>query len=117
MVPEEHEEKQILDTLKAIELLLPMLTHSKSSEKMKRAFRRFRKKINTHEVNRIFFEPITKEEKARIVLVSKIIEKLRKKAKKCEQIECCCTNPSLKIFSSCCPIHHKNPMPCFSKNQ
>lgn len=79
---EEHEEKQILDTLKAIELLLPLLTHNKSTEKLKKAFKRFRKKINTHEVNRIFFEPMTKEEKARIALVSKVVEKFRKGDKK-----------------------------------
>jgi len=79
---EEHEEKQILDTLKAIELLLPMLEHHTSSEKMKRAFSRFRKKINTHEVNRIFFPPMTKEEKANRARISKIIEKLRKEGNK-----------------------------------
>lgn len=75
---EEHEEKQVLDTLKAIELLLPILTHSKSTEKMKRAFKRFRKKINTYEVNRIFFNPMTKEEKANRALISDVVEKFRK---------------------------------------
>ncbi len=79
---EEHEEKQILDTLKAIELLLPTLTHHTSSEKMKRAFRRFRKKIVTWELNRIFFEPMTKKEKADRASISKIVEKFRKGDKK-----------------------------------
>lgn len=82
MFPEEHEEKAILDTLKAIELLLPRLTHHTSTDKMKRAFRRFRKKINTWELNRIFFEHFTRQQKADRALISKVAERLRKGNKK-----------------------------------
>lgn len=74
--------KKQIETIDCIIELLPNLVVHKPSPQLKKAYKKLQGSIRNLELEGIFNQPMSKEEKENRALISEVVDKLRKSGKK-----------------------------------